>query len=139
MGGSFTVLSHTADTGIEVAADTLDEVFEWAAIGMFSTMYDLASLAPTAEVEVAAANTGFAELLVDVLSDLIHLSEVTDVVPCAFHIIEVTSTRARLRVGTAPLQPETLHGPPIKAVTYHQLSVEPLPDGTWTAQVVFDV
>ena len=27
----------------------------------------------------------------------------------------------------------------IKAVTYHQLRVEPLPDGTWRATVIFDV
>ena len=27
----------------------------------------------------------------------------------------------------------------IKSITYHQLRVEPLPDGTWRATIIFDV
>ncbi len=139
MSGSFTVLAHTADTAIEVSADSLAELFEWAAVGMFSLMYDLDSLAPAHQVDVVVAASDVAELLVDLLAELLYVSEANDLVPCTFHVEALTPVEARIRVGATPMEAAALEGPPIKAVTYHDLSVTELPDGRWSARVVFDV
>lgn len=139
MAGSFALLSHTADTGIEVSADTLAELFEWAALGMFSTMYDIAACTPERSVTVAAKGTRLDELLVDVLSDMLYLSEVEDVVPCSFRVDDVSPNEVGLAVGVCPATPELLIGPPLKAVTYHDLDVTEQEDGSWSGRVVFDV
>ena len=49
------------------------------------------------------------------------------------------ATHVALAVGVVPVETAVLIGPPIKAVTYHDLSVERRSDGTWMAHVVFDV
>jgi SHS2 domain-containing protein len=43
-----------------------------------------------------------------------------------------------MRVGLTTAG-RSLHGPPVKAVTYHALVVAQTPDGRWLARVVFDV
>jgi len=139
MGGSFTVLSHTADTGIDVRADSLGELLEWAARGMFSLVYPIGGLTAERSVIVEGASPVAAELLVDLLSDMLYISEAHDVAPCDFQTREATPTAARMMVGVAPLDGLALHGPPIKAVTYHDLAVAKEADGTWVARVVFDV
>ena len=139
MSGSFEVLSHTADTGIAVEAATLPELLAWAARGMFSLMYDLEATSPEATVEVAVASAGLDELLVDLLAELLYRSEADDVIPCRFDVVTASPTEVRMSVGVAPMEPAALHGPPIKAVTYHDLAVEQSADGRWSARVVFDV
>lgn len=139
MAGAFVVLSHTADTGIEVTADSLRELFEWAAFGMFSTMFDVASCIPERHITVAATGTRTDEMLVDILADLLFISEAEDVVPCSFQVGEIWPTEVDLSAGVTPVRPELLLGPPIKAVTYHDLDVSERTDGTWIARVVFDV
>ena len=139
MSGSFTVLSHTADTGIAVTADTFGELLEWAARGMFALMYDLGDADPEGSITVEVAASTAEDLLVDVLSELLYLSEAEDVIPCRFDVVEADPTSARVTIGVTRMRPELLHGPPIKAVTYHELLVEAQDDGTWQARVVFDV
>ncbi len=139
MSGEFQVLSHTADTAIEVTAESLGELFEWAALGMFATMYDTAGQEPERYVTVAARGSHIDEMLVDILSDLLYLSEAEDIAPCTFRADEVAPTAVGLSVGVVPVEPEMLVGPPIKAVTYHDLSVAKDASGTWRARVVFDV
>jgi len=139
MSGSFTVLAHTADTAIEVVAGSLGELFEWAANGMFSLMYDMGELEPEQHLEVVVHSGDVTELLVDTLSDLLYISEADDVIPCRFSVEEISATSARLAVGAVPVDPTLLVGPPIKAVTYHDLSIVEDPEGGWRARVVFDV
>lgn len=134
----YSVLSHTADTGIEATATDLAELIGRLAFGMFDLMYDLDALSPGegATLDVPAEAPG--ELLVDVLSELLCRSETLDV---AYRDISVAmgesaatvTARACSTVGAA------LTGPPIKAITYHDLLVEQLPDGTWRGRVIFDV
>ena len=139
MTGFFTVLSHTADTGIAVEADTFAEVLEWASRGMFELMYDLGDTDADRSVVIEVTANTAEDLLVDLLSELLYASEAHDVIPCRFEIADADATSARGTIGVTPMRSELLHGPPIKAVTYHELIVEEGDDGTWRAQVVFDV
>lgn len=138
MAGSFTVVSHTADTAIDVRADSLAELFEWAVRGMCALMYDLDSLVAETPHLVEIQGEPIDELLVDVLSEVLWWSEAEEVIPCSVTADDVSGGIARIRVLGVDLDPERLIGPPIKAVTYHQLAVEETPAG-WTAHVVFDV
>ncbi len=139
MSGSYTVLSHTADTGIAVEADSFDEVLEWAARGMFELMYDVGTASPGREVTVDVTAATREDLLVDVLSELLYRSEAEDVVPCRFTVVAADGTHVRMAAVVTPMRHELLHGPPVKAVTYHGLAVGERDDGRWHARVVFDV
>ena len=139
MGGSYIFLPHTADTAIEVHADTLAELIELAATGMFATTYDAGEMEPERWVTVTAEGNRLDEMLVDVLADLLYLSEVEDVVPCHIRVDAISPRELGIAAGVFPADPSMLVGPPIKAVTYHDLEVEELPDGSWRAQIVFAV
>jgi SHS2 domain-containing protein len=134
----YTVLSHTADTGIEARGATLGDLLGALAFGMFDVVYDLRDLAVAEPVsfEIEAADP--AELAVDLLSELLYLSEADDVVLADVRV-ESDGTRAAVTAGACPAAGAELKGPPIKAVTYHDLVVRREPDGSWFARVIFDV
>jgi SHS2 domain-containing protein len=52
--------------------------------------------------------------------------------------VDSQSMAALVRGGTIDFTRSQINEE-IKAITYHQLRVEPLPDGTWRATVIFDV
>ena len=136
---SYRVLSHTADTGIEATSDSLSSLVTELATGMFSLV---ATIEPSAAVRWAQVRVESAtpeDLVVDTLSELVYLSEIEDLVFCAF---KVDSSRGPLAIsveaGGVPVAAVEPSGPPIKAVTYHRLVVEEREDG-WYGRVYFDV
>lgn len=131
-------IDHTADTGLVVEADTLEELFRVAAIGMFDVTYGLTSPQWTHTAEFAATGDGYEDLLVNWLSDLLTESDIRNVVFSVVDVLRVTEHEVRATVAGVDSANATLVGPPIKAVTYHGLVVEPCDDG-WRAEVIFDV
>jgi SHS2 domain-containing protein len=130
---------HTADKGIIVRADSLPALFAGAAVGMFSSMYDLDGVQPDRHREVAVQGTDPEALLVAWLQELIFLFEVQDEVYVAAELHEVSGTKARGTVHGRAIGPEvTQIGAAVKAVTYHELSLEQTADG-WEATLLFDV
>jgi SHS2 domain-containing protein len=134
----YEVLPHTADTAIIAYGSTLPEVFENAAFGMFDLMFDLTEVVPTRSRPMVAAGDTPEELLVAWLGELLTEAEIHDL---AFSYFTVDRLEEGGVQGSAQGSPATgleLQGPPIKAVTYHDLAVVEIPDGWW-ARVVFDV
>jgi SHS2 domain-containing protein len=135
--GRYEVVSHTADTGIVTLGDSLEAVIANAAFAMFDLMYDVDDSAPGSEVEIAIDSAAPPDLLVAVLSELLYRSEVDGLV---FGDFEVRADDDRTLVWARGYLVESLEvqGPPIKAVTYHDLRCEPTDEG-WVARVIFDV
>ncbi len=138
MSSRYEVLAHTADTGIAVTGATLAEVFENAAYGMFDLMFDLDALEASDRVAVEATGDTAEELLVDWLSSLLFEAEAGELVLCSFSVEELGEGRTRGTAAGRSSAGVVLRGPPIKAVTYHDLLIEEKPAG-WRAQVIFDV
>ncbi len=134
----YEVLSHTADTAIIAYGATLREVFENAGYGMFDLMFDLDSLTPQRDVPIAAAGDTAQDLLVDWLSELLYQAESQDLAFCYFTVDRLEEGGVQGSAGGEPVGGVELRGPPIKAVTYHDLAVVEVPDGWW-ARIVFDV
>lgn len=134
----YRILAHTADTGIVAESPTLAGVFENAAYGMFDLMFELAGLDGTPRIEVRASGDTREDLLVDWLSTLLYEAEVGGLALCAFVVEEVEEGRLRGSAWGVPLEEAALRGPPIKAVTYHDVAVQPVGSG-WRARVIFDV
>lgn len=135
----FEVLDHTADVGLKSYGETLKEVFENAAIGMFSLITDLdnVKVSLSAEIEIEAEDRE--TLLVEWLNELLYRFEVEYLVFKRFEIVDWDEEyRLRARAYGEPLdlgrhQIKTQ----IKATSYHELKIEHS-DG-WSAQVIFDI
>lgn len=138
MASRYEVLPHTADTAIVAYGSTLEEVFENAAFGMFDLMFDVGALAGSRQVRVEANARSLEEVLVDWLSELLFESEANDLALCSFSVDFVDGGRVEGSAGGVPVGEAELRGPPIKAVTYHDLLVERSTEG-WRARIVFDV
>ena len=90
------------------------------------------------EFEVSETASSYDDLVVAVLSGLLYVAEVNDVHLHGFRAREVDPETVSISArGVATSEVEPL-GPPIKAVTYHDLVVEPREDA-WFGRVYFDV
>jgi SHS2 domain-containing protein len=135
----FEVLEHTADVGVIGLGKSMADAFESAAYGMFSIMADLDKYEPTDSSEVVAVGDDDIALLERFLSSLLVIFDGDDLLPLDFEITEISEGKLVCRVSCRKIGDEIEWlGPTVKAVTYHQMSVDEI-DGEWRAQVIFDV
>jgi len=134
----YTVLSHTADTGIEAMADTFPDLLCDLATGMFGLMGSPEPCASDDLIEIGVESASHEDLVVDVLSDLLYHSEVEDLFLCWFEIQATGPTSIQITARGVANGGVELTGPPIKAVTYHDLAVRQTDEG-WYGRVYFDV
>lgn len=134
----FQILSHTADTGVEAAADSLAELIDQLATGMFASMAPIEPCPPASKVEIEIVAPTLEDLVADTLSELIYEAETEDLMLCGFHTRILGRDRLRMTAGGVAVTEVELCGPPIKAVTYHDLTVTQ-GDGGWYGRVYFDV
>lgn len=137
---SHRILSHTADTGVEARAPGLAALVAELATGMFESM---GSFRPgpdgtAIEIEVDVSARTPEDLVVDALSELLYESEVKDVFLFDFSAEPVSRLALRVRARGVPFTRVATTGPPIKAVTYHDVEVVEAP-GSCRGRVYFDV
>lgn len=135
---AYRVLSHTADTGIEATAGTFTMLVEALAAGMFDLMSHIDPCPGEREATVEVEADTPEDLVVDALSELLFRSEVDDIMFCEFSAAYSGPTALTITARGADARGLSLGGPPIKAVTYHDLVVRS-DDGTWYGRVYFDV
>lgn len=136
---AFEVLEHTADVGLKAYGNTLKEVFENAAVGMFSLITDLENVKPTLSENIYVEAEDRESLLVEWLNELIYRFEVKYRIYKRFEIIEwdgeyhlhAKAYGEPLDLGRHQLMTQ------IKACSYHMLKIER--NDLWSAQVIFDV
>lgn len=134
----YTVLAHTADTGIEASGSSLVDLIAELARGMFSMMTDPAEIEPVDESRIQVQASSAEDLVVDVLSELLYRFEVDEMVPSAVDVSMAGANAVTVKAGWVPMAEVEMTGPPIKAVTYHALVVDEAADG-WYGRVYFDV
>ncbi|GAB6102004.1 archease [Thermococcus atlanticus] len=134
---------HTADVGIRGYGETLEEAFENVAVALFDVMVDVRKVEGKECREVEAEGEDLMALLYSFLEELLILHDTEGVVFSDFEVrIEKTPDGYRLKAKACgePLDYEK-HGPKeeVKAITYHDMKIEQLPDGKWMAQLVPDI
>jgi protein archease len=130
-----------ADCAIEVEGDNLDDLFATAASAVAELMVDPTTVPRTVEQSVTLTAPALDLLLYDWLSELIYLKDADQVVfPVAsvrVHEGVPCQLTARISGGVIDRERTELRADP-KAVTLHQLTVEPSARG-WRARVVIDI
>ncbi|MEN3000918.1 MAG: archease [Armatimonadota bacterium] len=142
--GTFRIVEHTADKGLEVEAATLPELFATAARGLFHLMIDPDRYAPTEQSVLELHAPDLEMLMVRWLNELVYQFEVHHRLFSRFEVGVVEPQgegwRLRAQVGYRPITPEALEweGAPVKSVTYHGLTLQQR-NGHWFLRFYVDV
>lgn len=133
------LIPHTADMGIEAWAGGLEELFVEAAHGLREMVFGTPRLVAQRTLTVSLTAGDRAELLVAWLNELLFRIEVDSLVPAAFRIVHLDDTSLQAEICGETYLPERhpLHHQ-VKAVTYHQLTLELRRQG-WFARVYVDL
>lgn len=135
----FTLLSHTADIGIEVKAKTLEEIFENAALGMFSIIADINQIKPRERLEIEIVSENLSGLLFNWLRELLYQFNTTYILCKEFSIKELSEKKLSAFVwGDKIENKKNIINTEIKAITYHEFKLEK-ENSFWKARVIFDV
>ena len=135
----YETFEHTADLGLRVRADSLNQLFADAARGLFSVL--VANLDAVRSVQektyrIAGRETDY--LLFDWLTELLYTFETEHVLLAEFDVrLDGEGLQATCRGEPIDRQRHELDHE-IKAITYHGLKVEQRPDD-WLAEVIVDI
>lgn len=137
--GTHRLLEHTADMGIEVEAESLEDLFAEAALGLREVIFDGSRgwALDTYTLEARGEDEG--EMLVDFLAEVLFLVESRGLFPATIASLVIEGSSVRAGIGAEPFDSERhVVEREVKAVTFHQLRVERL-GGLWRAQVYLDL
>jgi len=140
-------IDHLSDVGIEFYGNTPEELFENAAAGMFSIMYDLKTVKPVVkkEVRISGKDINYEDLLILWLERLLYLYEVNTTLFSDFKVKKIEN-KGNTFILEAEIYGEEIDlsrheiEVAIKAPTYHDLEIKENGEGyKWRGRVIFDV
>lgn len=136
---SWKIIPHTADTKLQVIADSVEELFKGALEGMsdiikHSVTKNPSDLSTVTQVDLSAND--ITVLLVDFLNDLLTKDVIEKVV--FYDVVELELKNTHL-VASIRGVPSDSFDEDIKAVTYHGADVRQNADRNYQVEVVFDV
>lgn len=133
------IIEHTADTGIEVEADSLEELFRGAADGMLSLIVSPGSVSPLTVRSITLEAGDLEELMFLWLNEILFIVDSEGLMLSNTLVERVEELRLEGSVAGERFNPAK-HSveSEIKAATYHQLEVG-RSGGGWVARIIFDV
>jgi len=140
---TFKELDHTADVGLEIFGDNLNEVFSNALFGMLHILYTDIKVEPKQIKRLNLVNNSLPDLLVEFLSEINFLILCDHFVPGTKTKITIEKDKDLLKLnaelaGENSVKFQNFLNTEIKAVTYHQLEVTKKENGYY-AKVIFDI
>lgn len=140
---NYTILDHTADIGFEVSGKTKNELFANAVAALFDLMLNQEDESSPGEKEeeksIVVEGVDIEDLLVNFLREVLYFFNGKKWVIVNCRPVMITDKLIDAQLFGEPYDPRKHHVKmEIKAVTYHDLSVEETDKG-WKARVIFDV
>ena len=133
-------VEHTADMGLLVRGKSLSELLRNAAQGLFETIAVVDTIDETDSVEIRLTAESVEDLFVGWLDELIFQHETKEIFFTRADIEKCSETEVSAMVYGEPANFDKHEVyTEIKSVTYHQLQVVRKCDGSWFAQVIFDL
>ncbi|MDI6767808.1 MAG: archease [Bacteroidota bacterium] len=125
MTDNFTILEHPADLGVEARGFSLREAFRNAARGLMSIIIDLTTVDLQEEKDLTISAVDSGQLLVKWLSEILYLYDGQGFIGKEFEIHDLSPTALRATVRGEKIS-VMKHATKldVKAITYHQLSIE---------------
>jgi SHS2 domain-containing protein len=139
MSVGYELVDHTADIGVRLWAPTAEELFEQAALALFSLVCDPLHVDDLESVDVELEAESMDLLLAAWLNELLYIFEARSLVLTQFDILELGEQSLRARVSGEPLDTSRhIVCGGVKAATLHELSLERR-DDHWEGFVLLDV
>jgi len=135
----YQIIDHTADLGIIVEGTDEENLFIRAAYAMMDLMVKGNFSRKTVIKDVSLQGEDFPDLMVKWLGEILYLFEGDKLIVNSIEIKSISPIKLESMLTLTSFEPE--HHQvirEIKAVTYHQISVEKVNDG-WQARVIFDI
>lgn len=139
MRNFYKLIPHTADLGIEVWADNLEELYLNSALALFDLIAGLNNIQKKEQLDVSAEGVDKEDLLISFLNELIFLFATKKYLFSDFQLKELTDTRIEVRAYGELFDSqkhEIIHE--IKAATYHDLHIEKK-NSHYSTRIIFDV
>lgn len=137
--GSFEYFDHTADMGLRVRAESLEELFTQSALGMFSLIAPLEQFEAKEALDVLLKAENTEELLWKWLRELHYLFCTQKMVFKKFEFSELGEKIVWAACWGECFNPKKHESErEVKAVTHHGFKVGKGPEG-WAAEVIFDI
>ena len=141
MSVDYEYIEHTADIGIKAYGARLEQVFENAAQGMFSIMYEVLDTGydTVLDVVVKEKTDNKEQLLLDWLNELLFLSNTKHMVFVAFKVEKLDGSRLVAKAFGSAFDPKKhRYKTEIKSTTYHMLELGKEKD-KYYGRVLFDL
>lgn len=136
---TYQIIDHTADLGIIVKGPDVKSLFIRAAQAMTDLMVRGDIRDKTAIRDILVEGEDFPDLMVRWLGEILYLFEGENLMVHSIEIKSISPIQLKSTLSLSSFEPEyhqVLRE--IKAVTYHQISVDKSDDG-WEARVIFDI
>lgn len=132
-------LDISGDAGVRATGESIEEVFENAALGMYSLVTDSETVREKGKITVEVKSESPEGLLVGFLNELIFHLDANGFVGRRVKVVEVGGDAVKAEIWGEEFDLER-HEPRLllKAATYHDLKLENR-GGKWTAEVIFDI
>lgn len=131
----------TADAGIKVFGETLEELICNTLKATVNEMVDISKVEEKESITLEVESVGFPYLLADLVNKLLYLFDVKKFVPSSCKVLELSPTgeKVKLLLKGEHYNPQK-HGKKllIKAATYHRLRMERKKD-RYEAEIIFDI
>lgn len=136
--GKLTLIDHTADTGIDVQADSLEELLQTAAQGLILVSFGKTEPGRGKRTVAEFHEESFEDLVVELLRQMVLKIETEGVRLYDAVVTEADMTGCTAYIYEAPLSSEEEIETHIKAVTYHRLSLKKQGD-MYHIKIIFDI
>jgi SHS2 domain-containing protein len=135
----YTIIDHTADIGIDVFGDTLQDLFSNAGFALFDIITDLSTVECKVKHSLNIVGVDKEQLLVNWLSELLFLHDVKNLLFKNFCVNQLSDYQLSADVsGEVFDEKRHIIKTEVKAVTYHNLSIIQK-DQQWKARIIFDL
>ncbi len=135
----YQIIDHTADLGIIVKGPDVENLFILAAQAMTDIMVKGDISEKTATRDVLVEGEDFPDLMVRWLGEILYLFEGENLIVDSIEVKSISPFQLKSTLTLTSFYPDhhrVLRE--IKAVTYHQISVNKV-DDEWEAKVIFDI
>ncbi len=139
MRKKYRLIDHTADFGIHVFGDSLQDLFENAAHAMFEQIVEPNTLKRLDTYKTHVKGDDWPDLMVNWLRELLFLWTGKELFVKHADIQTISEYDLTATLSFEPFDPDRhIIKNELKAVTYHQIQVDRGPSG-WEARIIFDV
>ena len=135
----YRIIDHTADLGLHVFGADPSELFATAARAMFDIIVTPESVQAAQSLNLKVEGADWPDLMVNWLRELLYLWSGKGLLVQSVDILDIGAHRITADVAVDTYDPARhALGSEIKAVTYHQITVNRKLTG-WEARIIFDI